>query len=87
MTLRLVSDSNVEELPVGNLQDIAGMARRFAGYVDDGQWGQISRAIVLVEHEGGMTILPWGEATSPYELMGLFEAAKLRVFADDIIED
>jgi hypothetical protein len=85
VTLRLVGE-NVAELPVGNLMDVAAMARRFADDLDAGKWGEVSRVIVIVEN-GGMPILGWGENTSPYELMGMFESAKLRVFADDIIED
>lgn len=81
MTLRLVP--NVTELPVGNLQDIAGMARRFADGVDKGEWADIHRAVVVVQDEDGtLTILGWGENTSAFELMGICEAAKLQAFAD-----
>ena len=82
-----VDNSNVTQIPVGNLMDPADMARRFADNIDAGKWGQIGRVIVIVEHENSMVIMPWGENTGPYELMGMFEAAKLRVFADDLIDD
>jgi hypothetical protein len=88
MTISIaVDNTNVTELPVGNLRDVAGMARRFAEQVDAGQYGGIARAICLIECEGGMPILVWGDETSHYELMGILEAAKLRVFADDLIDD
>jgi hypothetical protein len=83
--LRLVS--NVETIPVGNLSDISGMARRFADQVDANEYGDVFRTITIVETDAGLTILGWGENTTAYELMGLFEAAKLRVFADDCVED
>ena len=86
MTLKLVSDNTVE-LPVGNLMDIAGMARRFADDLESGNYGDVLRSVLVVESDYGLTLLGWGENTSAYELMGLFEAAKLRVFADDAIED
>jgi hypothetical protein len=87
MTLKLVSDNTVE-LPVGNLMDIGGMARRFAEDMDAGEYGDVFRTVVIVQREdGALHILGWGENTCAYELMGLFEAAKLRVFADDAIED
>ena len=81
MTLRLVD--NVSELPVGNLQDVAGMARRFADDVDNGEWPGIHRAIVVVQTEDGvLTILGWGENSTAFEMMGICEAAKLQAFAD-----
>jgi hypothetical protein len=84
--LRLVS--NVETIPVGNLMDIGGMARRFAEDTDKGEYGEVERTVVVVQRtDGSLVILGWGENSSAYELMGLFEAAKLRVFADDAIED
>ena len=87
MTLKLVADNTVE-LPVGNLMDIGGMARRFADDMDAKQYGDVFRTVVVVQREdGALHILGWGENTSSYELMGLFESAKLRVFADDAIED
>lgn len=86
MTLKLVADNTVE-LPVGNLMDIAGMARRFADQLDASEYGDVIRTVCIVETTQGLTLLGWGENTSAYELMGIFEAAKLRVFADDMIED
>jgi hypothetical protein len=87
MSLKLISDNTVE-LPVGNLMDIGGMARRFADDLDATEYGEVERTVVIVQRtDGSLSILGWGENSSAYELMGLFEAAKLRVFADDVIED
>ena len=84
--MKLVVD-NVTELPVGNLMDVGGMARRFAEDIDAGAYGEVLRTIVVVHRDdNSLAILGWGENTSAMELMGLFEAAKLRVFADDVIE-
>jgi hypothetical protein len=41
----------------------------------------------LIVYDGTLSIHISGESCSPYELMGLFEAAKLRVFADDCTGD
>ena len=82
-----VDNSNVMLLPIGNLMDIASMARRFADAVEAGEYAKPTRAIIIVERPDGLSILSWGEGTSAYELMGLFEAAKLRVFADDVLGD
>lgn len=88
MTLRIVSDNtNVENLPIRNLADIGGMSRGFADDIDEGKWGKVDRVICLVENENGISILGWGDNTSAYELMGMFEAAKLRVFAEDFCDD
>ncbi len=88
MTLKIaVDNTNVTEFPHCNLMDIAAMSRRFADNIDAGEWPDMSRAVLLVEFGGSLAVLPWGESTTPYELMGLFEAAKLRVFADGLIDD
>ena len=86
MTLRIVSDNTVA-LPVGNLRDVAAMARRFADQIDAGEHGAVDRVICIAENESGINIFGWGENTTAYELMGLFEAAKLRVFAEDFVDD
>lgn len=82
-----VDNTNVEQLPVRNLTDIAGMARGFAEDAEQGKWGQVDRVVCIVENESGLVILGWGENTTAYELMGIFEAAKLRVFAEDLTGD
>lgn len=88
MTIKIVVDNtNVEQLPTRNLGDIAGMARGFADDADAGKWGKVDRVICLLENETGIQILGWGENTTAYELMGMFEAAKLRVFAEDFCGD
>lgn len=87
MSLKLVHDSNVSELPVGNLMDVGGMARRFAEDMDAGKYGEVLRTVVIVHRDdNSLAILGWGENTTALELMGLFEAAKLRVFADDVVD-
>jgi hypothetical protein len=85
-TLRLAVD-NVSELPVGNLRDIPAELRELANTVERGEAGDVESCIFLVVREGGISIYVRGESCSAYELMGLFEAAKLRVFADDAVED
>lgn len=85
--MKLVVD-NIAELPIRNLGDIANMARGFADDVDAGDWHDIHRAVVVVQGEDGtLTLLGWGENTSSFELMGIFEAAKLQVFADHVSEE
>jgi hypothetical protein len=86
MTLKLVHDSNVVELDTPNYGDIPGCLRRLADEIEQGVFGDVYRLIGLLEADG-LAILRLGEITSAYELMGLFEAAKLRVFADDAIAD
>ena len=83
----VVDNSNVEQLPIRNLADIAGMARGFADDIDQGRWGTVDRVIFLVENEDGIRILGWGNNTTAYELMGMFESAKLKVFAEDFCGD
>jgi hypothetical protein len=42
---------------------------------------------VVQGEDGTLSILGWGENTSSFELMGIFEAAKLQVFADHVSDD
>ena len=85
--IELAVDNTVTTLPVGNLNDIASMARRFADQVEAGEYSKPNRAIVIVERDDGLTILSWGQGLSAYELMGILEAAKLNVFAEDLADD
>jgi hypothetical protein len=81
VTLRLVE--NVSELPVRNLSDVAAMARGFGDDIEAGDYGDVHRAVVIVQGEDGtLTMLGWGENTTAFELMGICEAAKLQAFAD-----
>lgn len=85
--MKLVVD-NVSELPIRNLSDIGGMARGFADDLDKGEWGDLHRAVVILQGEdGSLVLLGWGENSGPHELMGIFEAAKLQVFADSVCDD
>lgn len=82
---RLAVD-NVTPLPVTNLMDLAANVRLLADTIENGKHETRSLIIVSVG-AGGLSIYVKGENCSPYELMGLFEAAKLQVFADDAIPD
>ena len=80
MTLKLVAVEG-ETLPEATLAD---ELQDFTDNVEVDATGVIS---VVVLAGGDLRIAWFGEDYSPYELMGLFEAAKLRVFADDAIAD
>lgn len=84
MTLRLVSDNAEPGLPdYGNIPE---MLRQYANELEAGQYGDVASVILLLDGPN-LNWLGCGEEPTPYELMGLFESAKLRVFADDVIED
>ena len=82
-----VDNTNVEHLPPRGLQDIGDLARGLGDEFDEGKWADVSAVVTIVVTADGMVVLPWGEAVNGYELMGIFEAAKLRVFADDMVDD
>ena len=86
MTLKLVADNTVE-LPVTNIADIPANLRLLADSIERGEQGGLVSCIFVLVHDSGLSIHVKGESCSSYELMGLFESAKLRVFADDAIED
>lgn len=85
MTLRLVVEN--DEPGTADYGDIPAMLRQYAAEIETGQYGEVFRAVMVMELTDGIATLGCGEDPTPYELMGLFEAAKLRVFADDLTDD
>jgi hypothetical protein len=83
--LRLAVD-NVSELPIGNLMDLGAMARELGKRLDAGEFGNVMTVVTLVAGNEGLSIHSWGEAPNGYELMGIFETAKLQCFAADADE-
>ena len=79
----VVDNTNVETIPVENINDIAAMARKFADEIEAGEHGDVTSVTVLIETAGSLHRESWGEMPSGYELMGLLEAAKLAVFSED----
>ena len=81
MTLKLVhsADTVAIELAATLREEVTMLAAEVS---DD-----TSLVVALMVHPDGISIRALGEDVSCYELMGLLEAAKLRVFADDVIED
>ena len=82
MTLRLVSDNADPTGP--DYANIVAMLRQYANEIEAGQYGEPIRAIMVMQLEDELLTLGCGEEPTAYELMGMFEAAKLRVFADDL---
>jgi hypothetical protein len=87
VTLKLVHDANVVPLDTPNYGDVPGCLRRLAEEIEADTHGDIFRAVMVLQTDCGIAISRLGECCTAYELMGLFEAAKLRVFADDAIPD
>jgi hypothetical protein len=56
----IVDNSNVETIPVGNLMDIAAMARRFADQVDANDYGEVTQRVDEV-----MTLTTHGMVQGP----------------------
>jgi hypothetical protein len=78
VTLRLVSDSpdNVVAFSGVNLRDTANAARKYADFVDEGRFGEVIRATVIIETGHGHETLFWGDVPSINEAVGIFEIAK-----------
>jgi hypothetical protein len=79
VTLRLVSDI---ESPDNT--NVPAMLRQYAKEIEAGEFGDVTMGVLLLESGD---VLHLGEEFSAYEVMGLFEAAKLQTFADTVIED
>jgi hypothetical protein len=48
-----------------------------------GEFGNVSTVVTLIAGPDGLSIHSWGDAPSGYEMMGIFECAKLQCFAAD----
>ncbi len=84
MTLRLVSDN---EKPTPDfIKKIAEQARAFADELEAGTHGNVIRIVLAIEFEGGLDVEGWGDHRSPFEMMGLFDAAKMMTFANALPE-
>jgi hypothetical protein len=88
MTLRVVAD-NVTELPVHNPHLIPSIARTFADKCEDGEFGEVSRAVLILETDTGPLRFFWGDSFTHEEAVGtLFLAAHAAtVDAIDDFED
>lgn len=86
MTLKVIVDNTVE-LPVVNLSDVPANLRLLADSIERGETAALRSCVHILVYDHGLSTHISGENCSAYELMGLFEAAKLRVFADDITEE
>jgi hypothetical protein len=78
--LKLVS---VEGEPIPDIS-LADEIRDFADTLDGDSIGIVS---LVLNPRGEIRVCWFGDDYSHYELMGLFEAAKFRVLADDAIVD
>jgi len=74
-------------LEIYNFQDIASCARRFADQLEAGEQGEAERVVSLVQMDGDMTLHVWGENAAPLEVIGLLEAAKMKVYASLLCGD
>lgn len=83
--LRLVSDNHDPEGP--DYANIAEMLRQYAGELEKGVYGEVFSVVVVLECAARPIILGCGEEPTPYELMGIFEAAKLQAFADHVVDE
>lgn len=81
--MKLVHDADrVAAIPIGNLSDIADMARRFADAVDAGEYGSVLTAFVLIDTPENMFTETWGDELSVYKSIGMLEFAKRAIFDD-----
>ena len=73
----------VVPLPVGNLRDIASMARKFADEFEAGNYGNHVRALLVLEGEG-IEMFLWGDDLTNLAAIGILDCAKARVISDMI---
>lgn len=76
-TPRVIDNPNPVEPEAPSL---ASRLRLFAAELERGEWGDIERVGLALEYDGGLKVHDLGDF-SDLELMGLFSAAHLMVFA------
>ena len=85
MTIELaVDNTNVEPFPGMNLADIRAMLVHVAGMIENGDFGKLANAILLLETDSGLETFHWGESNSAAESVGLLEFAKARIVREMI---
>ena len=86
--MKLVYDAdrieNPEEIIYASISD---ELRQLAAAIDRGEWGEVVSGVILIENANGIHSVGIGEQATAYEMMGMFEAAKLKVFAEDFCDD
>ena len=80
MTLRLVSDNSDPEGP--DYANVPQMLRQYANEIEAGQYGDVEMAMIAVLAGDDVFTLGCGEEPTPLEMIGMFEAAKLKTLAD-----
>ena len=75
MTLKLVSTDNVVDIGVYNPMLIPSIARTFADKVEEGEFGEVTRAVVILETDEGLIKFFWGEAPTHLEAVGILQLA------------
>lgn len=86
--MKLVYDADRIENPPDTIEaSISDELRQLAAAIDRGEWGIPVSAVLLIENASGIHTVGIGEQATAYEMMGMFEAAKLKVFAKDFCDD
>ena len=83
MTLKLVTDNTVE-LPIYNPRLIPSIARVFADKFEAGEFGEVTRAVLILETEAGPLPFYWGEEISHFEAIGMLQMAAHQAITDGI---
>lgn len=78
---------SVIPFPAVNWRDIPGLSREFADKVEAGQYGEITRALLVLDTPDGVHTLSWGEGACPIYIMGLCQAAANTVYAEGLMDD
>lgn len=82
LSIAVDNDSNVTELPVVNLANIADMARKFADAIDDGEFPLLETATLVLNDGGNVVTFHWGDCPTRFEAIGILEIAKLAIGYD-----
>lgn len=66
---------NIVDFPYKNLNDIPAMLRKFADAAENGDYGYLRTAFLIVENDDDVEYFGWGNADDPLRNIGLLHLA------------
>ncbi len=76
MSLKLVEPSaDVVAIDIINPAIIPAVARRFAEKVEEGKFGPVCKAVLVLDTESGPLCFYWGDTPNHFEAIGMLQMA------------
>ena len=74
-----VDNTNVEAFPGANLADVKAMMVRVAGFIEDGEFGNVDNCVMVLDTEDGIHTFHWGKLETAVHALGILELGKAHI--------